>query len=42
MTYTEDDLKAILEKVAPDSVKRRMETKQLQKRYESRVSAWIK
>ena len=40
--FTEDDLKAILEKVAPDSVKRRMETKQLQKRYESRVSAWIK
>ena len=40
--FTEEDLKVILEKVSPESVKRRMETKQLQKRYESRVSAWIK
>ena len=40
--FTEEDLKSILEKVAPDSVKRRMETKQLQKRYESRVNSWIK
>ena len=40
--FTEEDLKAILEKVSPDSVKRRMETKQLQKSYERRVSTWKK
>lgn len=40
--FTEEDLKVILDKVAPESVKRRMETVQLQKRYEGRVSSWIK
>ena len=40
--FTEEDLKSILEKVSPDSVKRRMETKQLQKSYERRVSTWKK
>lgn len=40
--FTEEDLKTILDKVAPESVKRRMETVQLQKRYEGRVSSWIK
>ena len=40
--FTEEDLKAILDKVSPDSVKRRMETKQLQKSYERRVSTWKK
>ena len=39
---SQEDLKDILDRVAPDSVKRRMATPQLQKRYESRVNSWKK
>lgn len=41
-SFTEEDLKEMLIKVAPDSVTRRFETPQLQKRYESRVNSWKK
>lgn len=41
-SFTEEDLKEMLMKVAPDSVTRRFETPQLQKRYESRVNSWKK
>jgi hypothetical protein len=37
-----DDLNEILMKVAPDSVKRRFETPQLQKTYEKRMESWKK
>jgi hypothetical protein len=41
-SFSQDDLKEMLDRVAPDSVKRRMATPQLQKRYESRVGSWKK
>lgn len=41
-SFSQDDLKEMLDRVAPDSVKRRMATPQLQKRYESRVESWKK
>ena len=39
---SDDDFKKLLSLVAPDSVKRRFETPQLQKRYERRFESWIK
>ena len=41
-SFSMDDLNAILMKVAPDSVKRRFETPQLQKTYEKRMESWKK
>lgn len=40
--FTKEDLVEMLHLVAPDSVERRMQTPQLQKRYESRVDSWKK
>ncbi len=40
--FTDDDLKTILAKVAPESVERRFKTEALQKSYERRVSSWTK
>lgn len=41
-SFTNDDLVEMLHSVAPDSVKRRLQTPQLQDRYESRVKSWRK
>ena len=41
-SFSMEDLHAILMKVAPDSVKRRFETPQLQKTYEKRMESWKK
>lgn len=41
-SFSMDDLRSILMKVAPDSVKRRFETPQLQKTYEKRMESWKK
>ena len=41
-SFSMEDLNEILMKVAPDSVKRRFETPQLQKTYEKRMESWKK
>ena len=41
-SFSMDDLNEILMKVAPDSVKRRFKTPQLQKTYEKRMESWKK
>lgn len=39
-TFTKEELYNILELMSPDSVKRRLETKQLQKTFLERVESW--
>lgn len=41
-SFSNTDLKEMLYSVAPDSVVRRLETKQLQKTYNERISSWRK
>ncbi len=41
-SFTQEDFNEMLDKVSPDSVKRRFETPQLQKCYERRVESWKK
>lgn len=41
-SFTEEDLKEMLGRVAPDSVKRRFETPELKKSYERRINKWTK
>ena len=38
----QEDLKEMLGRVAPDSVKRRFETPELKKSYERRINKWTK
>ena len=40
--FSEEDFNMILMKLAPDSVKRRFQTPELQKTYEKRISSWKK